>query len=117
MLYVDRHGVVNRMWVRLGFHGRGRLPLGPCGLWTRASLSRRFTLHEDFGSLVGALDIVNGCEAWRRLTVCVVSGGVETCIHGNAMRGVRTHASRNGVVCLIQVPPQKSVPDRNILCI
>jgi hypothetical protein len=35
----------------------------------------------------------------------------------NAMRGVGTHASRNGAVRLIQVPPQKSVPDWNILCI
>jgi hypothetical protein len=35
----------------------------------------------------------------------------------SAMRGVRTHASRNEVVRLIQVPPQKSVPDWNILCI
>jgi hypothetical protein len=32
----------------------------------------------------------------------------------NATRGVRTHASRNGVARLIQVPPQKSVPDWNI---
>jgi hypothetical protein len=29
----------------------------------------------------------------------------------NAMRGVRTHASRSGAVRLIQVPPQESVPD------
>jgi hypothetical protein len=35
----------------------------------------------------------------------------------NAMWGVRTHASRNGVVHLVQVPPQKSVPDWNILSI
>jgi hypothetical protein len=43
-----------------------------------------------------------------------VWGGVSV---RNAMRGVRTHASRNGVVHLIQVPPSKSVPDWNILCI
>jgi hypothetical protein len=41
----------------------------------------------------------------------VIPAGLERPPARNAMRGVRTHASRNGVIRLIQVPPQKSVPD------
>jgi hypothetical protein len=46
----------------------------------------------------------------------VAEVGVSIKIYGGDMSGVRTHTSRNGVVRLIQVPPQKSVPDRSILC-
>jgi hypothetical protein len=35
---------------------------------------------------------------------------VKPCIHGNAMRGVRTHASRNGVVRLIRYLSPKYRP-------